>query len=345
MQLNKKSLYEFTLSELETTLIDSGFKKYLATQIFEWIYQKNVVSFSEMKNIKKETLDYLNQNFYFENFTIEEIQEAKDFTIKFLFKLSDNEFIETVLMKFDYGYSVCLSSQIGCNMGCTFCASGLIKKVRDLTISELVYQFVYVNNYVLKKYKEKVSHIVVMGIGEPFDNFNNLLKFLEIVKTQKGLNIGARRITVSTCGLVNKIEQWSKLQNQVNLAISLHAPNDTIRNKLMPINTAFNIKKLLTAIDNYIAMTNRRVTIEYILIEDVNDLPEHAYELIDLLKNKLCYVNLIPYNPVKENIYSRSKKCKKFYDILKSGGLMCTIRLEKGTLIDAACGQLRNKKL
>lgn len=345
--LNQKqeSIYDFTILELQQKLIEIGLKKYIAIQIFDWLYKKFATSFDEMSNISEINKEILKQNFYIEKFYIDKIKiDKNDETVKFLFKLHDNNFIETVLMKFNYGYSVCLTSQVGCNMGCNFCASGLLTKKRNLTVSEFICQVIHVNNYLLENYKEKLSHIVIMGIGEPFDNFDNLVKFIEIAKYQKGLCISPRRITVSTCGLVHKIKEWADLNNQVNLAISLHAPNDEIRSKLMRINKTFPIKKVIEAMDYYIQKTNRRVTIEYILIANINDSKENAIELANLLKNKLCYVNIIPYNKVFETEYSRSKKSLYFCDILKSNGLTCTVRLEKGGSIDAACGQLRSRR-
>lgn len=342
---NKKSIYSFTLTELQEEFLKLGIKKFVADQVYDWIYIKMIDNFDLMTNISKSNIEILNNNFFFDQILINTVQKDKDGTIKFLLELNDKNFIEVVLMSFDYGYSVCLTSQVGCNMGCKFCASGLIKKSRDITVGEFIKQFVIAKKYLYELNQKELTHIVVMGIGEPFDNFNNLIKFLEITKQQKGLCISPRKITVSTCGLVNKIREWTKLNNQVNLAVSLHGPNDEVRNKIMPINRAFNIKTLIQAIDEYIDKTNRRVTIEYIMIKDLNDKPEHAYELIELFKDKLVYINLIPYNSVFENSFVRSKKSKEFYDILKSSGITCTIRQEKGSGIDAACGQLRSKKM
>lgn len=341
----KKSIYSFTLLELQEEFLKLGIKKFVADQVYDWIYVKMIDSFELMTNISKANIDILNEHFFFDQILINTVQKDKDGTIKFLLELHDKNFIEVVLMSFDYGYSVCLTSQVGCNMGCKFCASGLIKKSRDITVGEFIKQFVVAKKYLYELTQKDLTHIVVMGIGEPFDNFNNLIQFLEITKQQKGLCISPRKITVSTCGLVNKIREWTKLNNQVNLAVSLHGPNDEVRNKIMPINRAFNIKKLIEAIDEYIEKTNRRVTIEYIMIQDLNDKPEHAYELIELFRDKLVYINLIPYNSVFENSFVRSKKSKEFYDILKSSGITCTIRQEKGSGIDAACGQLRSKKM
>lgn len=345
-QVEKKlSIYSFSYKQLQEKLTSDNVKKYVADQIFDWLYHKLVDSFEEMTNLSKETIAYLNKNFYFDKLDIDTVQEDKDGTYKFLLKLHDNNLIEVVLMSFDYGYSVCVTSQVGCNMGCKFCASGLIKKSRDITVGEFIKQFLIAKKFLWKKKAQNLTHMVVMGIGEPFDNFNNLVQFMEVIKDQKGLNIGGRKITVSTCGLVPRIKQWADINNQVNLAISLHGSNDEIRGQLMPINKAFNIQKLLEAIDYYLEKTNRRITIEYILINNLNDKKEHAFELIEMFKNRLVYINLIPYNSVFENSYRRSEKCKDFYDILKNNGITCTIRQEKGSSIDAACGQLRSKKL
>lgn len=341
----KKSIYSFTLNQLQKELENLNIKKYVADQIYDWLYIKCVDDFESMTNVSKTNIELLKQHFFIDQININTVQKDKDGTIKFLLELADKNLIEVVLMSFDYGYSVCLTSQVGCNMGCKFCASGLIKKSRDITVGEFIKQFVIAKRFLYKEKQQNLSHIVVMGIGEPFDNFDNLIQFLEVVKQQKGLCISPRKITVSTCGLVNKIKKWTELKNQVNLAVSLHASNDEVRNKIMPINRAYNIKTLLEAVDDYIAVSNRRVTIEYIMIKDLNDKPEHAYELIELFKDKLVYINLIPYNSVFENSFERSKKSKEFYDILRSNGITCTIRQEKGSNIDAACGQLRSKKL
>lgn len=278
-------------------------------------------------------------------------QESKDGTIKFLFELPDGNHIETVLMRFNYGLSVCVTTQVGCNIGCSFCASGLLRKNRDLTSGEIVEQIMNVQHHLDQQQKdERVSHIVVMGIGEPFDNYDNTMKFLNIVNDQKGLSIGARHITVSTSGLADKIYQFADEQSQVNLALSIHAPNNELRTRIMKINKAYPLEKLMPAIDYYLEKTNRRITFEYILLHDVNDHPEEARQLVKLLKDKkhLSYVNLIPYNPVEEhNQYERSRKenILKFYEILLENGIQCGVRVEQGTDIDAACGQLRSKQI
>lgn len=340
------SIYSFTLQELKKELTKNNIKAFVAEQIFDWIYSKHVDSFDEMKNISKENIEKLKQLFSFENTVVDKLQVDKhDGTVKFLLKLEDGNFIETVIMKFNYGYSVCVTSQIGCNMACKFCASGLIRKKRNITVGEFIKQFIIAKEYVEKNFNDKLTHMVVMGIGEPFDNFENLIQFFEVIKQQKGLCISPRKITVSTCGLVEKIKEFADLKNQVNLAISLHAPNNEIRNKIMPINKVYSLDKVIEAMDYYIKVTKRRVTIEYILIKDVNDSDENAVELAKLLKGKLCYVNLIPYNKVVENNYFRSVRGKQFFDVLKKNNIQATIRLERGSSIDAACGQLRIKKI
>ncbi|MDE5952883.1 MAG: 23S rRNA (adenine(2503)-C(2))-methyltransferase RlmN [Malacoplasma sp.] len=340
------SIYSLTLKQLKELFIQNNIKPYVADQIYDWIYHKNIKSFEACTNVSKENINKLKELFFFEEITIDKLQVDKnDGTVKFLLKLADNNFIETVIMKFNYGYSVCVTSQIGCNMACKFCASGLIRKKRNITVGEFIKQFLIAKEYVEVNFKSNLSHMVVMGIGEPFDNFENLIQFFEVIKQQKGLCISPRKITVSTCGLVEKIKEFADLKNQVNLAISLHAPNNEIRNKIMPINKVYPIEKLIDALDYYIYVTKRRVTIEYILIKDVNDSDANAEELAKLLKGKLCYVNLIPYNKVVENNYFRSTRAKQFFDVLKQNGIQATVRLERGSSIDAACGQLRIKKI
>ncbi|MET3506614.1 23S rRNA (adenine(2503)-C(2))-methyltransferase RlmN [Halalkalibacter oceani] len=349
--MSKQSIYGLTFEQLTSWLLEHGHKKFRASQVWDWLYQKRVTTFSEMTNINKECLQLLEEHFEFQTLTEHIKQESADGTIKFLFKLNDGNLIETVLMRQKYGLSVCVTTQVGCNIGCSFCASGLLTKDRDLSSGEIVEQIMKVQLYLDSVGKgERVSHIVIMGIGEPFDNFENMVDFLDIMKDQKGLAIGARHITVSTSGLVNKIYEFADLQSQVNLAISLHAPNDELRTRIMKINRAYPIKKLMEAIDYYIEKTNRRITLEYILLKDVNDHKEHALELAELIadKRKLAYVNLIPYNPVSEHSqYQRSTKeaIRTFYDTLKKKGINCVVRMEHGTDIDAACGQLRSKQM
>lgn len=347
----KKSIYSLTFDQLTEWLMENGEKKFRAQQVWDWLYKKRIESFSHMNNVNKKCIQLLEDNFIIHSMEKELIQESADGTIKFLFKLKDGNLIETVLMRHHYGLSVCVTTQVGCNIGCTFCASGILSKNRDLTSGEIVEQIMNVQKKLDEKGKdERVSHIVVMGIGEPFDNFENLVQFLSIVNDQNGLSIGARHITVSTSGLAHKIYEFADLGIQVNLAISLHAPNDELRTSIMKINRAFPIEKLMAAVHYYLEKTNRRITFEYILLKEVNDQKQHAIELANLLYDKrhLAYVNLIPYNPVSEHIqYERStnEAIKQFEETLKARGINCGVRLEQGTDIDAACGQLRSKQM
>ncbi|HIX69719.1 MAG TPA: 23S rRNA (adenine(2503)-C(2))-methyltransferase RlmN [Candidatus Enterococcus stercoravium] len=345
------SIYGLTKADLEAWLLDHQEKKFRATQVWEWLYEKRVQSFGEMTNLAKSLIEKLEANFVINPLKQIVVQEAKDGTVKYLFELPDKMMIETVLMRQEYGMSVCVTTQVGCNIGCTFCASGLLRKQRDLTAGEITAQIMLVQRYFDEKGQgERVSHVVVMGIGEPFDNYDNVMQFIHIINDAKGLAIGARHITVSTSGLARKIRQFADNGLQVNLAISLHAPNNEVRSSMMRINKSYPIEELMDAVDFYLEKTNRRITFEYIMLHEVNDRPEHAHQLAELLqdKKKLAYVNLIPYNPVSEHDqYSRSDKADvlKFYDILKKRGINCVIRKEHGTDIDAACGQLRSKQL
>lgn len=347
----KRSIYDVTQQELANWLVENGEQRFRAKQIWDWLYKKRINHFSEMKNVNKLAIKLLEDHFMLHSMEEQIRQESADGTIKFLFRLHDGQLIETVLMNHHYGFSVCVTTQVGCNIGCSFCASGILSKNRDLTTGEIVEQIVQIQKFLdIRGKEERVSHIVIMGIGEPFDNFDNVVNFLNIVNDQAGLSIGARHITVSTSGLAHKIYQFADLQSQVNLAISLHAPNDEIRTSMMKINRAFPIAKLMEAVDYYLEKTNRRVTFEYILIKDVNDRVEHALQLAELLKNKrhLSYVNLIPYNPVSEHIqYERStnEAIRMFAETLQKQRINCGVRLEQGTDVDAACGQLRSKQL
>lgn len=347
----KPSIYSLTRDELIAWAIEHGEKKFRASQIWDWLYKKRVQSFDEMTNISKDFIALLNENFVVNPLKQRIVQESADGTVKYLFELPDGMLIETVLMRQHYGLSVCVTTQVGCNIGCTFCASGLIKKQRDLNNGEITAQIMLVQKYFDERGQgERVSHIVVMGIGEPFDNYTNVLKFLRTVNDDNGLAIGARHITVSTSGLAHKIREFANEGVQVNLAVSLHAPNNDLRSSIMRINRSFLLEKLFAAIEYYIETTNRRVTFEYIMLNGVNDTPENAQELADLTKKirKLSYVNLIPYNPVSEHDqYSRSPKerVEAFYDVLKKNGVNCVVRQEHGTDIDAACGQLRSNTM
>ncbi|HEL2666407.1 TPA: 23S rRNA (adenine(2503)-C(2))-methyltransferase RlmN [Streptococcus suis] len=347
----KPSIYAFSQANLVDWILENGEKKFRATQFWEWLYRSRVQSFAEMTNLPKSLIEKLEEHFVVNPLKQRIVQESKDGTIKYLFELPDGMLIETVLMHQHYGLSVCVTTQVGCNIGCTFCASGLIPKQRDLTSGEIVAQIMLVQKYLDERNQnERVSHIVVMGIGEPLDNYDNVMTFLRVVNDDKGLAIGARHITVSTSGLAPKIREFAREGVQVNLAVSLHAPNNDLRSSIMRINRKFPIEVLFEAIEDYIKVTNRRVTFEYIMLNEVNDGVEQAQELADLTKNirKLSYINLIPYNPVSEHDqYSRSTKERTlaFFDVLKKNGVNCVVRQEHGTDIDAACGQLRSNTL
>lgn len=349
--MSKTSIYGLTFDQLTDWLVEHGQRSFRSKQVWNWLYNKRVSQFSEMKNVNNDCIALLEEHFDFHTLGEEIRQESEDGTKKFLFKLQDGNLIETVLMRFNYGLSVCVTTQVGCNIGCTFCASGLLRKSRDLDSGEIVEQIMNVQKHLDEQgEEERVSHIVVMGIGEPFDNFNNLIDFLRVVNDDKGLCIGARHITVSTSGLAHKIYKFADTGLQVNLAISLHAPNNELRSQIMKINNAFPIQKLMKSVDYYLEKTNRRITYEYIMLHDVNDHKEEAEELAELLYDKrhLTYVNLIPYNTVSEHDQyqrSSSEAIQQFFEVLKKKGINCGVRWENGADIDAACGQLRSKQI
>ena len=339
-----KNLYGYKLEDLEELMISMGQKKYRATQIFKWIYERGVTNFDEMSDISLSFREVLKNEFTLSIPTIYKKQISSDGTIKLLLSLGDDSKIETVLMRYNYGLVACVTSQVGCNMGCAFCASGLFKKQRNLEVHELVGQILVLNN-LLKEENKKITHVVVMGTGEPFDNYDNVMKFIRILNNPHGFAIGARHLTVSTCGLVEKIREYANEGIQINLAISLHAPSDKIRNKIMPISLKYPLDQLMDAVKYYEATAKRRVTFEYILLEDINDSIENAKELAKLIKGTTSYVNLIPYNPVGELKYKRTSgnRVHRFMDALIKEGVNVTVRKEFGTDIDAACGQLRAK--
>lgn len=332
------NFYDFTLEELESYLIENGFKKYNATQIIEWVYEKHIYDFDKMTNLSKKLIEFLKLNISFDKLKVIKVEES-DLANKYLLELKDGNRIESVLMKHDYGLSLCVSSQIGCNMGCSFCESGRLKKIRNLTLSEIVMQVTTVSEYENKR----IDSIVMMGIGEPFDNFDTIKRFISVVTNNKMIGIGQRHLTISTCGIVPKIYEFADLETGVNLAISLHAPNNEIRDKIMRINHAYKIEEIMSALDYYIEKTNRRVTIEYIMLAGINDTDKCAKELSELLKGKLVYVNLIPYNETENFNMKRSNdfKIREFCGILKSNNINVTIRKEMGGNLSAACGQLR----
>lgn len=336
------SIYGLTREELEQYFLTINEKKFKALQIFEWLYQKKERNIANFSNIKKEIRERLQKDFSFDLPTIVK-REIDEDVEKFLFKLSDGEHIEAVLMRHNYGLSVCVSSEVGCNMGCRFCESGRLKKVRDLKTSEMVGQIIQIE----KEINERIKSVVIMGIGEPLDNYQNVMNFIKIINDPKGLAIGARHITLSTCGLISKIKELSTFPLQINLAISLHAPNDELRSFLMPINKAYPLKDVIAAVKEYIEKTNRRVTMEYILLKDVNDSIACAHELATLLRGMNVYVNLIPYNETNHLEFKKSSKkaIDAFYQTLQKEKINVTVRREFGSKISAACGQLRSKEL
>ena len=334
-----KNVYGMSMQKLEDYFLNIGQKKFKAIQVYEWLYDKRISSFDDMTNIKKDVINSLKNDFTMDKLKLLTKKQGKD-VCKYLFELQDGNKIEAVLMYHDYGNSLCISTQVGCNMGCTFCESGRLKKVRNLEAYEMVLQILQVE----QEEKLRISHVVLMGIGEPFDNYDNVTCFVDIVNHPKGIALGARHITISTSGVIPKIKEFMNYDKQVNLAISLHAPNDELRSKLMPINRAYPLKELMVVLKEYIKRTNRRLTFEYIMLKDVNDSEKEALELVDLLKGMNCYVNMIPYNETSHIIYKKSSKdnIMKFYDILKKNRINVTIRREFGSNVDAACGQLRS---
>jgi 23S rRNA (adenine2503-C2)-methyltransferase len=341
----KPSIFSLELHELEAWLMDIREPKFRGKQIFEWLYKKRVSSFEEMTNLPIGLREKLDNDFYIKPLKEVVRQESADGTIKFLFELQDGYSIETVLMRHEYGNSICVTTQVGCRLGCTFCASTLGGLKRNLLAGEIVAQVLQVQR-ALDETDERVSSVVVMGIGEPFDNYEGLMSFLKIINHDLGLNIGARHITISTSGVVPYIYKFADEGMQINFAISLHAPNTETRSRLMPVNRMYPLNELMDSIRYYIKKTGRRVTFEYGLFGKVNDSVEHANELADLIKDIKCHVNLIPVNYVPERDYVRTPKTQifKFLETLTSRGINATIRREQGHDIDAACGQLRAKE-
>ena len=338
-----KNIKDYNLDELKEEFIKIGEKSYRAEQVFKWLYQEEVTSFDDMTNLSLELREKLKKEFTLNNFKILKKQESVDGTKKYLFDVLDGNAIETVLMEYHHGKTICVSSQIGCKMGCKFCASTGIKFIRNLASGEIVEQILAVQ----RDEKTKISNIVFMGIGEPLDNYDNVLKAISILNNPKGLNIGARHISISTSGIVPKIYELADRDYQFTLSISLHATNDEKRSKMMPINNKYNIEELMKACKYYIKKTNKRISFEYALAKDNNDNLEDAKELVKLLKGMLCHVNLIPINKIENGQYIKStnENIIKFRDYLNANGITATIRRELGSDIDAACGQLRRKNL
>lgn len=332
------NIYGQTVEDLEKYFENIGEKKFKATQVYDWLYKKRVTSFEDMSNVKKSVIEKLKEDFTLSLPQIIKREDGKD-VHKYLFRLTDGNLVEAVLMVHDYGNSLCVSSQVGCNMGCAFCESGRLKKKRDLGTDEMVGQILAVQDDL----NLRISHVVLMGIGEPFDNYDNVMKFVKIINCPKGIDIGARHITISTCGIVPKIKEFADEGLQVNLAISLHAPNDVLRTKLMKINKVYKLQEVIEAVKYYISKTNRRVTFEYIMLKDVNDNEKCALELAGLIRGLNAYVNLIPYNETSHIEFKKTsnEKVMKFYDILKKNKINVTVRREFGSEVSAACGQLR----
>ena len=338
-----KNIKDYDLNDLKQELTNIGEKPFRAEQIFKWLYVEKVHSFDEMTNLSLELREKLKQNYDMCNYSIVRKLESKDGTKKYLFGLSDGNAIESVLMQYHFGKTVCVSSQIGCKMGCKFCASTGIAFVRSLTSGEIVEQIIAIEQDI----GEKISNVVFMGIGEPFDNYDNVMNAIKILNNQKGLNIGARHISISTSGIVPKIYQFADENVQCTLSISLHSANNETRSSMMPVNNAYNIQELIKACKYYISKTNKRISFEYALAKDNNDNQKAADELVELLHGMLCHVNLIPINKIENGKYIKSsnENIIKFRDYLNSKGITATIRRELGSDIDAACGQLRRKNL
>ena len=338
-----KNIKDYNLDNLKKEIINLGEKGYRAEQIFKWIYIDRVNSFDEMTNLPKNLRDKLKQNYSMNNFNILKKQESSDGTKKYLLDVLDGNAIESVLMKYHHGNTICVSSQIGCKMGCKFCASTGIKFIRNLSSGEIVEQLLAVD----KDSGEKISNIVFMGIGEPLDNYDNVINAIRIINNPKGLNIGARHISISTSGIVPRIYDLANENIQCTLSISLHASNNEKRSQMMPVNKRYNIEELIKACKDYIKITNKRISFEYALAKDNNDNLEDAKQLVKLLKGMICHVNLIPINKIENGAYVKSsnENIIKFRDYLNDNGIIATIRRELGSDIDAACGQLRRKNL
>lgn len=338
--MSLKDIKSMTIDEINKDFCDMGYPSYRAKQVFKWLY-RGVRAFDEMSDLSKKLRSKLSGIYYIEYPKIEKkLVSKKDGTIKYLFKLNDSQYIESVLMKYKHGYSICISTQVGCKMNCSFCATGISGFVRNLTASEMIsqIQLAQIDNNI------RVSNIVLMGMGEPLDNYDNVLRFLRLVSCDEGLNIGMRHISLSTCGVVDKIYKLADEKLQLTLSISLHAPNDEIRSRIMPVNKKWNTSELIDACRYYIDKTNRRISFEYAMIRDVNDSEGCAYELSRRLDGLLCHINLIPVNNVLENDYLKSQKDRilRFSNILKNNGFTVTVRRTLGSDINASCGQLRH---
>ncbi len=336
----KADIKSLNFAELKDAILLFGEKSFKATQIYSWLHKRGADSFDDMTDISKELREKLKKNYDIYTCSIEKkLVSVYDNTVKYLFKLHDGELIESVVMKYKYGYTICVSSQVGCKMGCNFCASGIAGFIRNLAPSEILSQ-IYVAQ---KDLNIRISHIVMMGVGEPLDNFDNVMKFLSMISDEKGLNIGMRNISLSTCGVVTGIEKLMDKKLQLTLSISLHAPNDEIRSRTMPVNDRWGVDELLSVCKKYTDVTSRRISFEYAMINGVNDSNECAHELGKKLKGMLCHVNLIPVNSVKERTYKKSSdsRISEFIKVLEKYSVNVTVRRTLGSDINASCGQLR----
>ena len=345
-----KDLKELNRSEIINRLKDAGYPSYRGEQVFNWLYKNGISNTEEMKNIPKDLRNYLNENYQLTDLKEINRSQAADGTVKYLWELNDGENIEGVYLPFPESgrHSACISTQVGCGLGCSFCATGIDGLKRNLSAGEIVDQVIKIQKDISgDEFAEpRLSNVVFMGMGEPLANFDNLMKAVEILNSNQGLNIGMRKMTISTAGLVPEIKKLAKVNDQIGLAVSLHAPNDRLRNKIMPINKKYNINQLLNAVVDYIEKTGRRVTFEYVLMDSVNDSPELSVQLAELLRGINCHVNLIPANPVPELGIERpvQKVIDSFYETLENNGIQVTLRREMGSQIDAACGQLKRKE-
>ena len=337
------NLRDLTFEELENLILSLGEKKFRATQIFSWLH-KGVTSFEEMTNVSKPLKEKLSQNYYVSCPKIVKKLESKlDKTKKYLFELHDGNMVESVVMYYNHGITICISSQVGCAMGCKFCASTIGGLVRSLTPGEILDQIIFAS----KDIGERISNVVMMGIGEPLANFDNVCKFLNIVNDERGINIGYRHISLSTCGIVPKIHELAKLNIPITLSISLHASDDNVRSSIMPVNNTYNISELLDACKSYQKVTGRRISFEYAIIKGVNDTDSHAQKLAGILKGMLCHINIIPVNKVEENSFEKPDmtRIKSFVNQIEKFGITATVRRKLGSDINASCGQLRRTEM
>lgn len=339
----KEDIRSLTFEELNSEIVNMGFPSFRAKQIYSWIQEKCVSSFDEMVNVPQNVRHALAEKFRFFGCEINTKLVSKiDGTVKYLFTLYDGEYVESVVMKYKYGYSICVSSQVGCKMGCTFCASAIGGFVRHLTAGEMLSEVFTAQ----KDLGVKINHLVLMGTGEPLDNFDNVMKFIELLTDEKGQNLSIRHISLSTCGIVPKIYELADKKLGLTLSVSLHAPNNQIRSQSMPINSKYDIEELLKACRYYASTTGRRISFEYAMIKGLNDSDDAAKELASRLRGTLCHVNLIPVNNVRERNYEKSTldRQKRFIDILEANGITATVRRTLGSDINASCGQLRASK-